>query len=714
MAVLGSSTKRKNIATEQLAPFLKYRFAIERMHLQLQLEQAERGPEPDGEESFEPELALQIPYVPIAEHYALGLVYDRGETESIVRQDLLNKWDMQFNEGLGIAFANLSEMSDYPFELVAPGVYMAPPGLDHNPAKLLLTDKVANLKFKGLPVSIVPHVNQVIITGSDDVIGLKLLLNITKDLVNAPGGSLSLPMVLSENNWYPFSLAGDHQLFEQFDRLRLSVMTVMYGEQKAFLEKIYAKNEKQYAIIDYLGRTIDEHVFSQSIINEHDLPVLIPLADSLEFRKAEENSPIKRVATANLDKCMKALAEVLVPAGLYPERCKLEKFPDKKQLRTIGNDGFISAYERFIEPAADPKKVVEDTLLLPIYPNSRPKGDSKEYHGRYTMDFLSTDPTAMVSKFYFDALNKTVSTCVFNFQLCKSAVLEPYSAASQGLMSQMIATHYTGRIPNVVLHQMPTPDAYLLLDETQTVSRMVSLIRAQHNGTVIILSKKAYSEAEIQQRSALPINDLEVLSNVFELPIHEAITPVGACLNETHTLSQLFSVEAASLQDLALFYLSALKQSSYLTSTSSQLFIEAIRPAETISIHLGKGIAGEPFMLMKRKHVTSKPVNAKKSEHLLDLEKRLGVELYAESVADGRLFIKEKITEQKFVTRDNPQSVARFFRCVLPEPIFVPLEDHRPNCWLVQSFAGRKQGESVSVLVMAGTERTVFVVRTVR
>jgi hypothetical protein len=242
------------------------------MHLELQLEQSRREPEQEEDaqkESFQPELALRVPYVPIAEHYALGLVYDRGETESIVRQDLLNKWDMQFNEGLGIAFANLSEMSDYPFELVAPGVYMAPPGLDHNPAKLLLTDRVANLKCKGLPVSIVPHANQVIITGSEDIVGLKLLLNITKDLVNAPGGALSLPMVLSENNWYPFSLAGDHELFEQFDRLRLSVMTTMYGEQKAFLEKIYAKNEKQYSIIDYLGRTIDEHVFSQCIINEH-------------------------------------------------------------------------------------------------------------------------------------------------------------------------------------------------------------------------------------------------------------------------------------------------------------------------------------------------------------------------------------------------------------------------------------------------------------
>ena len=685
------------------------------MHLQLQLEQCTREPEDDRQdESFQPELALRIPYVPIAEHYALGLVYDRGETESIVRQDLLNKWDMQFNEGLGIAFANLSEMSDYPFELVAPGVYMAPPGLDHNPAKLLLTDKVANLKCKGLPVSIVPHANQLIITGSEDIVGLKLLLNITKDLVNAPGGALSLPMVLSENNWYPFSLAGDHELFEQFDRLRLSVMTTMYGEQKAFLEKIYAKNEKQYSIIDYLGRTIDEHVFSQCIINEHDLPVLIPLADSLEFRKAEENSPLKRVATANLDKCVKALSEVLVPAGLYPERCKLEKFPDKKQLRSIGNDGFISAYDKFIEPAADPKKVVEDTLLLPIYPNSRPKGDSKEYHGRYTMDFLSTDPTAMVSKFYFDALNKSVSTCVFNFQLCKSAVLEPHSAPSQTLMSQMLAAHYNGRIPNLVSHQMPTPDAYLLLDETQTVSRMVSLIRAQHNGTVIILSKKAYSEAEIQLRSALPINNLEALSNVFELPIHEALVPAGACLNETHTLSQLFSVGAASLQDIALFYLSILKQGSYLTSTSNQIFIEAIRPAETISVHLGKGIAGEPFMHLKRKHLANKPSGSKKTEQMLDLEKRLGVELYAESVADGRLLIKEKVSEQKFVTRDNPQAVARFFRAVMPEPIFVPLEDHRPNCWLVQSFAQRKPGESVSVLVMAGTERTVFVVRTVR
>lgn len=127
---------------------------------ELDLEQAGKGSpleevlEPDQpQENFEAELALQIPYVPIAEHYALGLVYDRGQTESIVRQDLLNKWDMQFSEALSIAFAHLAEMSDYPFELVAPGVYMAPPGLDHNPAKLLLTDKVANLRLRGLPVA---------------------------------------------------------------------------------------------------------------------------------------------------------------------------------------------------------------------------------------------------------------------------------------------------------------------------------------------------------------------------------------------------------------------------------------------------------------------------------------------------------------------------------------------------------------------------------
>jgi len=42
------------------------------------------------------------------------------------------------------------------------------------------------------------------------------------------------------------------------------------------------------------------------------------------------------------------------------------------------------------------------------------------------------------------------------------------------------------------------------------------------------------------------------------------------------------------------------------------------------------------------------------------------------------------------------------------------MEDYRPNCWLVQSIAGRKAGESISVLVLAGAERTVYVVRTIR
>lgn len=665
-------------------------------------------------QTFEPEPALMVPYVPIAEHYALGLVYDRGQTESIVRQDLLNKWDMQFGEALSIAFANLSEISDYPFELVAPGIYMAPPGLDHNPAKLLLTDKVANLRLKGLPVAIVPHTNQVVICGSEDILGLKLLLKISQDLAAAPGGTLALPMVLSENNWYPFSLAGDHELFDQFDRVRLSVMSTMYAEQKAFLQKIYARSATQYTIIDYLERSDGLYNFSQSIINEQDLPALIPLADSLEFRRAEENMPLKRVANGNLDKCVKVLCDLIQPAGLYPERGRMAKFPDKKQLRSIGLDGFKSAYEKFPEPAADPKRVVEDTLMLPIYPNSRPKGDSKEYQGRYSMDFLSVDQTSLVSKFYFEQMNKAVSTAVFNFHMSKTVVIDPYSPISQNLMNQMLTAHYKGRAPDPVMNAMPTPDTYNLLEETQTVSRMVSLIRAQHNGTVIILSKKAYSEAEIQMRSALPVNDLDALSLVFNLPIHQSLLPVGACLNETHTQSQLFSVNGASLQEVTLFYATALKVSSYLTSSSSQSYIEAIRPTETISVHLGKGIAGEQFLQLKRTHTNNKPAQARKTDLLLDLEKRLGVELYAESVADGRLFIKDRVFEQKFVSNDNPQAVARFFRCVIPEPVFIPMEDYRPNCWLIQSIAGRKGGESISVLVLAGAERTAYVVRTIR
>lgn len=668
----------------------------------------------DVSQSYEPQLALQIPYVPIAEHYALGLTYDRGETESIVRQDLLNKWDMQFGEALSIAFANLSEESEYPFELVAPGVYMAPPGMDHNPAKLLLTDRIAYLPFKGLPVAIAPHLNQVVIAGSEDVIGLKLLLKIAEDLQKTPHGVLSLPMVLSENNWYPFSLLGDHELFAAFDGHRLKVMSNLYKEQKVLLEKIYAGSEPPVAILDYIERNIDDQSYSQSIVNEADLPALMPLSDCWEFRRMDEGSPLKRVATGNLDRCVKYLAESLIPAGLYPERCRLEKFPDRKQQRQIGLDGYKNAYERYDQPAADPKRVVEEVLLLPIYPNSRPKGDSKEYNGRFTMDFLSADSTAEVSRFYFYELNKQISTCLFNFHLCKAAVLEPHTHASQALMSSMLADHYTGRIPAENSNPMPTPDTYLLADETQTVSRAVSLIRAQNNGTVINLSKKAYNQEELQTRIALPITDLEALAGVFGIPIHEGLVPQGACLNETHSVSQSFSLSGVSLKDLALFYLSALKLGSYLTSTSSQFFLEAVRPTETVSVHIGKGVIGEPFMQLKRKFTSNIKPQARKTDQLLDLEKRLSVELYADSAVDGRLLNKDKLTEQKFVTRENPQSIARFFRCVMEQPVFVPLEDHRPNCWLVQSFALRKAGESVSILIMAQSERTAFVVRTMR
>ncbi|MFX5562837.1 hypothetical protein ABTD73_20515, partial [Acinetobacter baumannii] len=81
------------------------------------------------------------------------------------------------------------------------------------------------LPVRGQPVAIAPHAKQLVMTGSADLIGLKALLEITHELVASPRGMAALPMVFGATGWAPFALPPNHELFEDFDRLRLDALS---------------------------------------------------------------------------------------------------------------------------------------------------------------------------------------------------------------------------------------------------------------------------------------------------------------------------------------------------------------------------------------------------------------------------------------------------------------------------------------------------------
>lgn len=702
----GSASTEIEEAAPRLVPFLKHRFSIERVHLELALAQDQFAGR-----TAEQLAAWQIPYIPIAEHYALGLIYDDARTETVVRQDLLTAWDMTFQEGLALAFANLREISDHPFELAAPGVYTGSSRAEHNPAKILLTDLIMALPLKGQPVVIIPHRNQFVIAGSEDIAGLKIMLKMVKELINSPDGVLTLPIILENNIWLPFSVHGDHELFAEFDGLRLSAMSAMYGEQKELLDKLNGQNAEQVFVAAYQGRKWKDQVFSQAVIAQDALPSLLPLADTLEFGRIDpETDGWKTMSAARLDKCVSVIADLLIPMGMYPERCRIETFPSKKQIHQMGLDNFKQQTAGFVAPPTDdPRRIIEEVLMLPVCPNSRPMGDSKEHQGTFSMDFICTDSVAEVAKFYFSALNKTVSLTSFNQNQSQFQVARDLNDRVQQLMDDMLKDHFRGRGPRAS-NPMPTPETFFLIDESQSASRTVSITRAQGNASVVSLTKKTYSPDLAKARSIIPVTDPQALQRFLGISIHASAKPEGPLVKDASSVSQLFGVLGATISEVTKFYLDDLKQASHLQSISEQCLVEAISQTESKSVLIGKGANREVFILASRRMIGNvKPQDAKTAQ-LEDLEKHLQTEIYPGSMPEDKLSKKRGSTEQRFTTRDTALAVSRYYRFVLDNPIYVPLPDCEPTCYFIFSLAGR---DKHAILIMAG-QRTQFVIRTFR
>jgi len=689
-------------AAPLLIPFLRPRFAIERSNLEMALE-----------------FSKQIPYVPIAEHYALGLVYKNedklsgdkeklGKAQNPVQQEHLNTWKMTLSDGLTQALANLRESAGYAlFELVAPGVYMAIETQD-NPAKLLLTDLIAKLPFRGQPVAIVPHVNQVVMAGSYDLVGLKLMLQISKDLIGGPGGMLALPIILDGDNWVPYCASADHDLFVEFDRLRLSAMSAMYGEQKELLDQLHQASGQQIWAAPYEGRAVDEFVFSQSVLPEGALPALLPLADTFEFGRLVGPDQWQTLAAARLETCIESIADLLMPMGMYPERCLIEQFPSDQQLACIGIADFQRLHPRQKAVDEDPRKIVEEVLMLPVYPNARPKGEPQEPEGTFTMDFQTADSPVRVCKFYFGVLSQNASMSVFDHDECDFVVADDLSDTCAKLMSDMIRDHWRGRTarkPPVNIWAA----RYMIVDESRPASRAVSLLKGQHGTTVISLSKRSYPPEVAQLRSVRPISEKSELERLLGMQIHPSATPSAPMLKDGPTISQIFEVENEEIDDLVDFTKDLLNQFSHLKSTSGGLLVERINNNESISVHIGRGMIDEIFMQVMRTKLVAPYDDVAKNLRFLPLEKKLGVRVFPGCNLEGKLETNNGARDHRFTSRESAETVSRFYRSELANSVYIPLPGLDPKPYVILAFKDRQP--SHAVLVMAGNNQTKLAVR---
>lgn len=256
----------------------------------------------------------------LAEHLTVQLVYDRPDSTVTIHAGHLSGWGVTFDDAFPVALQNLRHRSREDLKPHSPGVWRSPSADDHDAARLLLTEIINRLPVRGEPVAAIPNRNTLLITGSQDIDGLRSLAQLTKREFEEPDPITAISFRLSDGIWTPFLPPPDHPHYEPFRELWLSTEAFDYGCQSLLLLRLNLELGDRAQLCPYVPgtcwRTGRRRSVSRWPLGQE---LLVPRTEAIWFVRIND----RRDATQFLvevawDRARDVLGDRLVPTEYYP------------------------------------------------------------------------------------------------------------------------------------------------------------------------------------------------------------------------------------------------------------------------------------------------------------------------------------------------------------------------------------------------------------
>lgn len=268
-----------------------------------------------------------MPHRPFGEYFALSLVIDLPTAVVDITQKDLEELGLDFDAVYARALENLAMLSAEPFRNPKPGVYVSAYRDNHDPARLLLTERIRKLKVRGNPVAMFPNRNTLIITGAEDPAGIIELLELTKLglLDSRPGNAIALELK-PDGQWVPF--------LPQAPRVQRHFAEAMvrdYGEQQKLMREDFDRRDLDIFVATYNAMQKPNGQVSSYTTWSQGVDSLLPRAHEVAFVEMQGDVP------GNITRVSWAAAETVVGHLMtkeieYPPRWRVNVFPTPEQL----------------------------------------------------------------------------------------------------------------------------------------------------------------------------------------------------------------------------------------------------------------------------------------------------------------------------------------------------------------------------------------------
>ena len=120
---------------------------------------------------------LDLPCQPVGDHLLASLAYDWPESVQSINADDLRDWGVTVYEALEAALENLDSATNG-FAKIGDNLYSFVSGDTYDAVRLMLVDRIKAFELDGTPVAIVPNRDCILITESDDNVGLKMMVDL--------------------------------------------------------------------------------------------------------------------------------------------------------------------------------------------------------------------------------------------------------------------------------------------------------------------------------------------------------------------------------------------------------------------------------------------------------------------------------------------------------------------------------------------------------
>lgn len=251
---------------------------------------------------------------------------------SYITQEKLDDWGVSYYHAMEAARDNLRERESV-IARFGDHLYTWMTGDGYDGARILLLDTIRGLELTGDPIAVVPNRDTLLVTGSEDWIGLEMMAEVADKCLDDPRSISAIPLRLDGEEWRPWMPPADHTLYEKFRILEVKSLFGDYAEQKKLLDAYHEDRDIDVHVATYMANETSDKKLLNLCVWPAGVEVLLPKTHLVAFSRPEE----PMVACGSWEKVQRIVGHLMTPVDdLYPPRFQVTQFPTDDELLRIG------------------------------------------------------------------------------------------------------------------------------------------------------------------------------------------------------------------------------------------------------------------------------------------------------------------------------------------------------------------------------------------